>query len=268
MTDENLVAAPQAWQPGHYLKYADLRVRPALDLLGRIPLESPSRVTDLGCGAGNITPFLRGRWADAEITALDSSPQMLERAKAEHIDLQVHWAQADVRDWAAMVPQDLIYSNAVLHWIDGHSDLFPRLMGELAPGGVLAAQMPFQFDEPSHVLMREVAGNGPWADTLMPLLREAPVAEAGTYYDWLQPLSDSLDIWETTYAQMLDGEDAVLDWIGSTALKPLLEALDDDLRAAYRAALADELRRTYPRRADGKTLFPFRRLFVVAQKPL
>ena len=259
-------AAPRTWQPGDYLKFADLRVRPALDLLTQVPLDAPQTVTDLGCGAGNITPFLRARWAAAEITALDSSAEMIEHAKAEHLGLGVHWGLADVRDWAPSRPQDLIYSNAVLHWINDHAALFPRLMDEIAPGGVLAVQMPRQHIEPSHVLIREVARTGPWAQILTPLLREDAVAEAGAYYDLLQPRAARLNMWETTYAQMLDGDDPVLDWIGSTALRPLLEALNGDLRDAYREALAAELRRAYPKRSDGKTLFAFRRLFIVAEK--
>lgn len=261
-------AAPSAWEPGSYLKFADLRVRPALDLLARVPAETPGRVTDLGCGAGNVTPLLRDRWPGAEITALDSSTEMLDRAKAEHAALDVRWEQADVRTWSPAAPQDVIYSNAVLHWLDDHAALFPRLMGELAPGGVLAVQMPNQFTEPSHALMRAVASAGPWAATLKPLLREAPVAAMAEYYDWLQPLSAALDIWETTYAQTLEGEDPVLDWIGSTALKPLLEALDGAQKTAFRDALAAELRRAYPRRGDGKTVFAFRRLFIVATRPI
>ena len=258
--------SPQAWEPGAYLKFADLRLRPALDLLAQVPLESPARITDLGCGAGNVTAFLRRRWPDGEITALDSSPEMLTRAKAEQVGLEVTWQQTDVRQWAASEPQDLIYSNAVLHWLDNHADLFPRLMGGLNPGGVLAVQMPNQFAEPSHVLMRQVARTGPWADVLPPLLRDAPVAEPDAYYDWLIPYCASLDIWQTIYTQVLDGDHAVLNWISSTALKPLLEALDEAPRRAFKAALADELARTYPTRADGKTLFAFRRLFIVAQK--
>lgn len=258
--------APQAWEPDHYLRFADLRVRPALDLLARVPVDAPARVTDLGCGAGNITPLLCARWPAAEVTALDSSPDMLAHAKAEHANLGVAWDQADVRTWSPGVPQDVIYSNAVLHWVDDHADLFPRLMGDVAAGGVLAVQMPNQYAEPSHALMRAVAASGPWAETLAPSLREAPVADMGDYYDWLQPVSAALDIWETTYAQPLDGEDAVLDWIGSTSLKPLLEALDDKTRPAFRDALADELRHAYPRRSDGKAVFAFKRLFIVATK--
>lgn len=259
-------ASPHAWEPGAYLKFADLRLRPALDLLAQVPLERPARITDLGCGAGNVTPFLRRRWPDGEITALDSSPEMLACAKAEQAGLDVTWQQADVRDWTASEPQDLIYSNAVLHWLDDHEQLFPRLMGGLNPGGVLAVQMPSQFAQPSHVLMRQVAQSGPWAETLTPLLRDAPVAEPDLYYDWLMPYCASLDIWQTTYTQVLDGDDAVLNWVSSTALKPLLEALDEAPRQAFKDALAAELNFAYPKRTDGKTLFAFRRLFVVAQK--
>lgn len=264
MADQGI--APQAWEPGHYLKFEDLRVRPALDLLTQVALDAPGRVTDLGCGAGNITPFLRERWPKAHITALDHSPEMLARAMAQYVHINATWQEDDVRTWEATEAQDLIFSNAVLHWVDDHAGLFPRLMGELAPGGVLAVQMPRQFAEPSHVLMREVARSGPWAEVLTPLLREEPVAEPEAYYDGLRPHAETLNIWETTYAQVLDGEDAVLDWIGSTSLKPLLEALDGERREVFRDALALKLRAAYPVRADGKTLFSFRRLFIVAQK--
>ncbi|OEJ69244.1 methyltransferase domain-containing protein [Magnetovibrio blakemorei] len=259
-------ASPAAWEPEHYLKFSDLRLRPALDLLAQIHVQAPETITDLGCGAGNVTPFLRQRWPDALVTALDSSPEMLTRARAEHPNLGVTWLEADVRSWAPAKPQGLIFSNAVLHWVDDHQALFPRLMGELVSGGVLAVQMPHQFAEPSHVLMREVARSGPWADTLTPLLRDAPLGDMGSYYDVLAPLSATVNIWESTYAQMLDGDDAVLDWIGSTALKPLMEALTEDERVVFRDALAAELQIAYPKRSDGKTLFAFRRLFIVAQK--
>lgn len=259
-------AAPTTWEPEHYLKFEDLRLRPALDLLAQIHLEAPDFITDLGCGAGNVTPFLHRRWPKAAVTALDSSSEMLASARAQHANLPVSWLHADVRTWAAPQPQNLIFSNAVLHWVDDHGSLFPRLMGELASGGVLAVQMPRQFDEPSHVLMREVARCGPWASTLAQLLRDAPVGDMGAYYDALAPLSANVNIWESTYAQILDGDDPVLDWIGSTALKPLVEALAGEQRARFQEVLAGQLRIAYPKRSDGKTVFAFRRLFLVAEK--
>jgi len=258
-------AAPGAWEPGQYLKFADQRLRPALDLLARVPLETARRVTDLGCGAGTVTPYLAARFPGAAIEAVDGSAEMLAAARDAHAELAA-WVQGDIAAWRPHEAQDLIYSNAALQWLDGHVDLFPRLMGYIAPGGVLAVQMPDQFAEPSHALMREVAADGPWAETLVPLLRAAPVAAPAQYYDWLRPHCRSVDIWTTTYHQVLHGDDPVLDWISSTALKPLTEALDAARRAPFRDALAARLSRAYPKRADGATLFPFKRLFIVALK--
>lgn len=263
-------AAPQIWDPTHYLTYADLRLRPALDLLARVPLQEAAQVTDLGCGAGSVTPYLRHGFPNADIQGVDHSPEMLGAARTVHRDI-AHWVQADVARWQPNQAQDLIFSNAALHWLDGHDVLFPRLMGFVKPGGVLAVQMPDQFDQPSHVLMRETAADGPWAQTLIPVLRPAPVAEAGRYYDWLKPECASVDIWRTTYVQQLQGDDAVLDWIASTALKPLLEALPPAQVQPFRETLAARLREAYPKCADGVTLFAFQRLFIVAvragQKP-
>lgn len=258
-------AAPQNWDPEHYLAYADLRLRPALELLARVPLDGAERVTDLGCGAGSVTPYLRARFPAAEIHGIDRSAEMLDAARAKHRGM-AHWVQADAAVWRPSQPQDLIFSNAAVQWLDGHETLFTRLMEGVAPGGVLAVQMPCQFLEPSHALMREVAADGPWAEILTPLLRPAPVAEPGQYYDWIKPHAVGVDIWQTTYVQELGGDDAVLDWIASTALKPLLEALAPERQAPFRAALAAKLGEAYPSRADGVTLFPFKRLFIVAVK--
>lgn len=258
-------AAPQFWDPAHYLAYADLRLRPAMDLLARVPLQDAARVTDLGCGPGNVTPYLRQRFAGAAIQGVDTSPAMLKAAATAHGDLAT-WVQADAAHWQPDEPQDLIFANASLHWLDGHQALFTRLLGHLRPGGVLAVQMPNQFNAPSHVLMRDVAAKGPWADVLTPLLRPAPVAAPAAYYDWLKPPCAAVDIWQTTVMQTLDGDDPVLDWIASTALKPLLEALPPDQREAFRTALAVKLRQAYPPQGTGTTLFAFKRLFIVAVK--
>ena len=258
-------AAPGSWNPQQYLTFADQRLRPALDLLARVPLDAAKRVTDLGCGPGNVTPYLRQRFADAILTGVDSSPQMLSAARAASGDVAT-WVQADAAHWQPDQPQDLIYSNALLQWLDGHKTLFLKLLGQVRPGGVLAVQMPNQFNEPSHVLMREVAARGPWAATLAPLLRPAPVASPAQYYDWLAPQCSHLDIWQSDYLQTLEGDDAVLNWLSSTALKPLLEALPPDQTTPFRDALAARLHTAYPPRSDGRTLFAFKRMFIVARR--
>lgn len=253
------------WNPGHYLKFSDQRLRPALDLLSRVPLDKAGRITDLGCGPGTVVPALAEAFPDADITGVDSSVEMLDSARSAHGDAAT-WVQADAATWQPGAPQDLIYSNAALHWLDDHETVFPRLMGFLNPGGVLAVQMPNQYAEPSHMLMREVAQDGPWAKTLAPLLRLSPVARPDDYFAWLKPRATHVDIWQTEYCQVMTGEDPVLDWIGSTALKPLRDALTDDQRTIFTETLAQKLRAAYPKQPDTTTLFPFRRLFIVAVK--
>jgi trans-aconitate 2-methyltransferase len=251
-----------AWDPAQYLKFADHRLRPAIDLLNRVALEAPGEIYDLGAGAGNVTRLIRERWPGARVTGVDDSPAMLARAAATAP--AITWQQADLGAWTPPRPADLIYSNAALHWLTGHERLFPALLGGLAPGGVLAVQMPRNFGAPSHTLISEAARSGPWRATLEPLLRPAPVAEPAVYYDVLAPKTAALDIWETEYLQVLEGRDPVKEWTKGTWLRPLLDALAEPDRGRFEARYAELVARAYPPRADGRTLFPFRRLFIVA----
>jgi trans-aconitate 2-methyltransferase len=190
---------------------------------------------------------------------------MLEKARAE--EPEITWRQAELASWAPEAPVDVIFSNAALHWLDGHEGLFSRLAGALAPGGVLAVQMPRNFGAPSHTLMAEVARDGPWRRTLEPLLRPAPVSEPAFYYDVLVRSGARPEIWETEYIQALEGPDPIKEWTKGTWLKPLLDALAEPQRCAFEAAYAERVAEAYPRRDDGVTLFPFRRLFIVATVP-
>ncbi len=256
-----------SWDPKQYLKFADLRLRPALDLLARIPLNRPRRIFDLGCGAGNVTCQLALRWPEARITGVDSSPQMLAEAKARLPEAD--WIKDDLSKWQPSEPADLTFSNALFHWIKGHREIFPRLLDGLAPGGVLAVQMPRNQQEPSHILVREVAEAGPWRERLAHLGDLFEVLEPGTYHDLLRAGSAHLDVWESVYQQALTGEVPVLEWIKGTALRPYLAALADapDLQNGFLAELKAQLAKAYPPLADGVTLLPFRRLFIVAVRP-
>jgi trans-aconitate 2-methyltransferase len=252
------------WDPERYLTFGDERTRPALDLLARVPLANAARVADLGCGPGNSTALLAERWPEAAIVGVDSSPAMLAKARATSV--RAIWLEADIAGWAPDRPLDLIYSNAALHWLGEHALLLPRLMRQLCAGGVLAVQMPRHFAAPSHALLHETAASGPWADRLAGSLDRQPVAPPEWYYDLLAPRAQALDIWETEYLHVLEGDDPVLNWTRSTALRPIVQALDAEQAAAFEAVYAAGLREAYPRRADGRTLFPFRRLFIVAQR--
>lgn len=252
-----------AWDPAQYLKFADHRLRPAIDLLNRIDATNPAAIYDLGAGAGNVTRLLKARWPGARITGVDGSKDML--AKAAATAPEIAWQHADLAAWSAPTAADVIYSNAALHWLGGHEILFPTLLSALAPGGVLAVQMPRNFAARSHTAIAEAARSGPWSARLQPLLRAAPVADPAFYYDALAPHAASLDIWETEYLHVLEGDDPVKEWTKGTWLKPLLDALQEPERSAFEARYAELLRPAYPRRPDGRTLLPFRRLFIVAK---
>ena len=243
------------WNPAQYLKFTGSRTRAASDLLARVGLEAPRVVVDLGCGPGNSTALLAARWPKARITGVDSSPEMLVAARAAMPRLT--WIQGDVASWAPEAPVDLLFANAVLHWLPDHEALLPRLMGCLAPGGALAVQMPMNFDAPAYRLIRELAGTPPTGDWRPPLAPEA-------YYRTLAPYAVSVDLWETEYQQGMGGVDDILEWAKGTVLLPYLQGLDAEgtasLLARYRAGLAN----LYPPQPDGKVLFPFRRLFFVA----
>jgi trans-aconitate 2-methyltransferase len=253
-----------AWDPAQYLKFAGPRLRPALDLLQRIDKEAPGTVYDLGAGAGNVTRLIAARWPESRIVGVDSSAEMLAKAAAENPGIE--WQQADLATWRPPQPADVIYSNAALHWIEDHAPVFVALFNSLAPRGVFAVQIPRNFGAPSHTSMGVAARQGPWRARLEPLLRPAPVAEPAFYFDLLAPRAAGLDMWETEYLQVLDGDHAVKEYTKSTWLAPLLAALDEPERSQFEALYTEMVDAAYPRRPDGKTLFPFRRMFIIATK--
>lgn len=252
------------WNPETYLRFADHRTRPAAELLGRVPLTAPRLVVDLGCGPGNSTALLAARWLGARIVGVDSSAEMLARARAS--GLNVEWVEADAATFQPDGRPDVVFANALFQWLPDHAALFPRLMAQLMPGGVLAIQMPGNFDAPSHVLLADTARDGPWAGRVADRVRLEPVAAPAAYYEILAPHSGMLDIWTTEYLQVLRGPDAVLEWVRGTALTPFLARLDTDERDAFLAAYRARLSAAYPPCADGTVLFPFRRIFLVAQR--
>jgi trans-aconitate 2-methyltransferase len=253
-----------SWDPNQYLKFTDHRLRPALDLLAQIPLADPRSVYDLGCGPGNITRLLAEHWPNARVVGIDSSADMLAKARMEAAG--VAFEQADIAHWSPPAPADLLFTNATLHWLDDHAALLPRLAAQLAPGGVLAIQMPDNRTSPSHLLMDEAAAAGPWHAKLA---RLRPVygsmQSPDAYYRMLAPATAQVDIWETTYLHVLEGDNPVVEWTKGTALRPYLDALEEPERAAFLAAYVTRIAAAYPKQPDGRTLLPFKRIFIVAR---
>lgn len=270
MSDVKPLATPTTWDANLYLKFADHRVRPALDLMGRLDPASGARpghaIYDLGCGAGNISRILAERFPSAEIVGVDSSDEMLAKARSQTVDSRITFAKGDLAHFRPGKPPGIFYSNAAYHWLEGHIGMFPELVKLLPSGGQLAIQMPRNHEAPSHALMRTAAEAGPWRDKLANVRTIGPVLEPAQYYDALKPLCADLEIWETIYQQPLTGKDPVAQFTAGTGLRPFLDLLAEPERAAFFDAYAALVAKAYPVRADGITIFPFRRLFIVARR--
>jgi trans-aconitate 2-methyltransferase len=260
------------WDPQQYLRFESQRQRPFAELLARIGHPDPKEVVDLGCGPGTTTVHLLERWPDAHVVGVDSSADMIAHARPLESPGRLEFRQGDLRGWTPDTPVDIILTSATLQWLPDHETMFPRFIESLNPGGVFAFQVPGNFSEPSHTLLYELAQSDRWGARLGHLVRPSPVLEPPGYLTALLATGAQADVWETTYFHILHGADAVLEWVRGSALRPFLTALDqpdmpEDDAAEFLSAYAAVLRAAYPRDTDGRTIFPFRRIFGVATVP-
>lgn len=265
-TSTSLGAKPSNdWSAAQYLKFEDERTLPARDLLSRVPLTSPKRVVDLGCGPANSTAVIESRYPNAQLVGIDSSPDMIRKAKATlpHLDFTVE----DLTAYSPEGPVDLFYSNAVFQWLKRGErfEIVKRLMDSQQPGGVFALQVPDNLEEPSHVLMRETATSGPWAAKLANVNRDT-FQTPQEIYDQLKPISSRVDIFHTSYYHALENHEAIIEWVKGTGLRPFLDPLLPEEKEDFLQQYLKGLQQAYPACADGRVLLRYPRLFVVAVK--
>jgi trans-aconitate 2-methyltransferase len=253
------------WSARQYLKFADERTRAARDLLAQVPLAEPRLIYDLGCGPGNSTALLAEAYPDAEIIGVDNSHDMLSAARAALPDRQ--FIEGDLSIWRTDRRADLVFANAVFQWVPGHVGVLREFVEDMKEGGVLAVQMPYNLDQPSHVLMRETAAEGAWKTKLADAAKARDILpSAMAYYETLKPVATRMDIWETDYYHPLDGAPAIMEWLKGTGLRPFLDPLDAGEKAAFLSVYEKKIAAAYPRAGDGKSLLRFPRLFIVAQR--
>lgn len=253
------------WDPNQYLKFGGERTQPAIDLLSRVKLASPRRIIDLGCGPGNSTALLHGRWPETEIVGIDSSAAMIAAAHETYPEWA--WTVADIACWTPDRPYDLVYSNAALQWVPDHESLIPMLFSHVAPGGALAIQMPAHFQSPVHRILIEIAAHDEWQDLTTTAAEAIKVERPSFYYDLLSPLCSQIDLWETEYIHHLSSHREIVEWMRGTGLRPFLEALpDENMKLLFEERFLTALQHSYSLQHDGTLLFPFRRLFIVANK--
>ena len=253
------------WNPALYSRFEDERTRPARELLARVALEAPRLAYDLGCGPGNSTELLIGRWPGAEVIGTDNSEAMLASARERLPGIAFEFS--DIATWRPGRTPDLIYANASLQWVLAHQNVFPRLFEALAPGGVLAVQMPDNLDEPSHRLMREVASQPRYAEIIGDASAvRSRILPASGYYDLLAPKASNVDVWRTEYQHRMESPASIVEWLRATGLKSFVDPLPAELRTSFLADYEQRIAQAYPARADGNRLLAFPRLFIVATR--
>lgn len=259
------MAAQKDWSAAQYLKFEAERTRPSRDLLAQVPLSSPKSIVDLGCGPGNSTEVVAAHYPEAKIAGMDSSPDMIAKAKTTLPGVQ--FTVGDLQSYTPDGPVDLFFSNAVFQWLGAEERIrvIKGLFEQQASGGVFAFQVPDNFDEPSHSAMRTVAARGPWAETLDRLKPARDYMQSPQeFYDALAPLSAELNIWHSHYQHVLASHEAVVEWVKGTGLRPFIDPLTPEERDGFLEEYLQKIKELYPVSVDGKVLLRYPRLFVVA----
>jgi trans-aconitate 2-methyltransferase len=252
------------WDPAQYLRFGDERSRPFFELTARIAADAPASVVDLGCGPGTLTAALARRWPGAEVRGIDSSAEMIEAARAlPEAGPRLSFALGDVRDFTPDGDVDVIVSNAVLQWVPDDLAVVARWAGFVRPGGWLAFQIPANFDQPSHRAIRDLAADDRWREPLAGVWFNRQSADPARYVDLLARAGLEVDAWETTYLHVLPGDDPVVEWYKGTGLRPVIAALPPEPAEEFLAEFRARMAEAYPAAPYG-TVFPFRRVFVVA----
>ncbi len=253
------------WNPDLYRQFEDERTRPAVDLLARVGPGERRHVVDLGCGSGNSTQLLVERFPAAEVLGIDNSGAMIASARKRLP--AITFERGDIANWQPDTPPDLVFANAALQWVGDHGTLIPRLFDSLAPGGTLAIQMPDNRDEPTHRLMRELAALSPWREIIeTAAASHTHILSLPAYYDLLGAEAVRVDVWRTAYQHPMADAAGIVEWVRATGLRPFVDPLPDDLKASFLSTFEQRIAEAYPPRADGRLLFAFPRLFIVAHR--
>lgn len=249
------------WNSSQYLKFERQRTQPARDLLMHLKACSPHTAADIGCGPGNSTFAVAECFPDADLIGIDSSPNMIEKAKTRYPKL--NFKLCGVMELKGKY--DLLFSNACLQWVPNHPVLIPALMGKLNENGVLAVQIPMNGEEPLFQIIEETAADSKWGLQDVKLQPNETLTPA-EYFNILSSCSSSFDMWETKYYHNLPDHRALVDWVKGTRIRPYLDRLDEARGAAFEAEIMERAKAVYPIQDNGEVVLGFRRFFFTAVK--
>ncbi|HEY8423308.1 MAG TPA: trans-aconitate 2-methyltransferase [Clostridia bacterium] len=251
------------WNSQQYLKFAAERTQPAVDLANRINLKNSKKILDAGCGPGNSTQVLYEKYPETYILGVDNSPQMIDAAKKNYpyMDFKICDIAKDLNQLDNDF--DIVFSNACIQWVPDHDRLLKNLIGLLNPGGVLAVQIPINFDEPIHIIIQQTAALPEWKE-YFPQSTKRNVLKPSEYYDILSDISREFYIWETIYYHAMKSHNDILEWYKGTGLRPYLSVLPENKKAEFENQIMERLIQAYPKQKNGDVIFRFPRLFFIA----
>ena len=254
-----------AWDPQLYSRFLKERTQPAIDLANHIGLSEPRNAIDIGCGPGNSTRVLADRYPQMQVTGADFSEDMLAQARANHPELQFMHFDASCDFPSIRGKYDIVFSNACIQWLPHHERLLPEMMSALTVGGVLAVQIPVNYDEPIHCIIRDVVHSTKWCGQLADS-RALEMLTDSEYFDILAGQTTDFHLWKTVYMHRLPSHSSIMDWYRGTGLRPYLDRLNSTDAAAFEQEIFDEVVKAYPVQANDEIIFRFPRLFFTAVK--
>lgn len=253
------------WNSKQYLKFKTERTQPAIDLVNRINVDNPGKILDVGCGPGNSTQVLYSKYPNSYILGIDISEEMLNAARKEYpnLDFKICDAGKDLSQLDG--DYDIVFSNACIQWIPDHERLLTDMLNLLKKNGVLAVQIPMNFNEPIHKIIEEVTSSEKWKKYFAEQ-RIFYTLSQSEYYDILSEISGEFCIWETVYYHVMKSHNEILEWYRGTGLRPYLSVLPDNMKKEFEDEIMENLVQRYPRQRNGDIVFRFPRFFFIARK--
>jgi trans-aconitate 2-methyltransferase len=252
------------WKPAQYEKFRAERREPFLDLMKLVRIKPSMRVLDLGCGTGEPTRDLHRHLGAVETLGIDLSHAMLTRCR-DFVEPGLRFEMGDVATWTSDARFDLVFSNATLHWVDGHEPLLARLSAMLEPGGQIAIQVPMSFDDSSHSCAEELAREEPYRTALGGWAPRWPMLSPDGYATLLDRLGFvEQNVRIQVYPHRLESRDDVVEWLRGTLLTDYEKRLPKELFPAFVEAFRARIRKDRP---DTRPhFFPYKRLLLWAQR--
>lgn len=253
------------WDSELYLKFMKQRTQPAIDLAGRLKSYDIHNIIDIGCGPGNSTSVLKKAFPDADITGIDSSPDMIDKATSTYNNINFRCLDASCDLSQLKEKYDLVFSNACIQWISDHKTLLTNFMALLNDDGHLAVQIPVNYKEPIHTIILGLANSPEWKAKIGNQRSLYNYTES-EYHDILASISSDFTMWKTTYFHRMPSYESILEWYKGTGLRPYLDVLNEGDRQLFCNEVLEEVKKSYKLQANNEIIFRFPRLFFIAAK--